>query len=98
MSLTITRADIGQAIARRVGLPRQQATHIMDGILEELSNGLICDGRAKLSSFGSFIVRQKHDRVGRNPKTGEEIMITPRRTLLFRASHLLKCRVLETNL
>ncbi|ARN85426.1 integration host factor subunit alpha [Candidatus Nucleicultrix amoebiphila] len=90
---TITRSDLTEAIANQTGLQKNEASIILQSILEEMTRGLVKEGVLKLSSFGSFAVRQKNSRVGRNPKTGEEVVITPRRTISFRASHILKKKV-----
>lgn len=92
---TFTRAELSEAIADKAGLPRQKATQILETILEEMANGLQKEGRLKLSSFGSFAVRAKDTRVGRNPKTGQEVPIPPHKAVLFKASHIFKNRVLR---
>jgi len=90
---TLTRSDISDSLSQKVGISRQQSINVMEAILEILAVGLVKDGGVKLSSFGSFAVRQKTNRIGRNPKTGEEVVIKPRRTLSFKASTILKQRV-----
>ncbi len=90
---TLTRIDISDSISRNVGLSRQQAVDLMESVLATLASNIVKGGEAKLSSFGTFSVRHKGDRVGRNPKTGQEVVIQPRRTLSFRASQILKDRV-----
>ncbi len=92
----VTRADLSEAVYREVGLSRRESAELVDSVLDEISNALVRGEMVKLSSFGSFAVRQKGERVGRNPKTGEEIPILPRRVLAFRASHLLKSRINES--
>lgn len=87
---TITRADLSEAVYREVGLSRHDSALLVDQVLEEVAFALIAGEQVKISSFGSFSVRQKNERVGRNPKTGEEVAITPRRVLMFRASQALK--------
>ncbi len=87
---TLTRAEISDAIAESIGFPRHRAMEILEQILEQMIVGLVKEGELKLSSFGSFNVRKKSNRIGRNPKTGKEVMITPRKTISFRASHILK--------
>ncbi len=87
---TLTRAEISEAIAENVGFPRHRSVEILEQILEQMIVGLVKEGELKLSSFGSFNVRKKNNRIGRNPKTGKEVMITPRQTISFRASHILK--------
>jgi integration host factor subunit alpha len=92
---TLTRADISEQIAVRTGLPRQRANEILEDVLEEMIQGLVKEGNLKLSSFGSFAILSKNNRIGRNPKTGQEVMIMPRKAISFRASHILKERVLK---
>ena len=90
---TVTRAQLAEAVYAEVGLSRNDSAQLVDEILEEVSQALIKGGSVKLSSFGSFQVRSKGERVGRNPKTGEEVPILPRRVLVFRASHVLKDKI-----
>jgi integration host factor subunit alpha len=92
-SKTVTRADLSEAIVRKVGLPRSEAADIVEAVLGEVANALVAGENVKLSSFGSFLLRDKRARIGRNPKTGEEVPITPRRVLSFRPSHVLKDRL-----
>ncbi len=93
---TVTRADLSEAVYQEVGLTRSESAKLVDSVLYEISDALVGGETIKLSSFGSFIVRQKGERVGRNPKTGEEVPILPRRVLVFRASHSLKSRINES--
>ncbi len=90
---TVTRADLSDAVYREVGLSRSESAELVDSVLYEISDALVRGETFKLSSFGSFVVRQKGERIGRNPKTGEEVPILPRRVLVFRASPALKERV-----
>ncbi len=90
---TVTRADLSEAVYQEVGLSRSESAKLVDSVLDEISDALVRGETFKLSSFGSFVVRQKGERVGRNPKTGEEAPILPRRVLVFRASPALKERV-----
>jgi len=90
---TITRAQLAEAVYQEVGLSRNDSAQIVDVMLEEVSRALIEDDVVKLSSFGSFQVRGKGKRIGRNPKTGKEVTIQPRRVLVFRASHVLKDKI-----
>jgi len=90
---TITRAQLAEAVYSEVGLSRNDSAQLVDVILDEISQALIKDEMVKLSSFGSFQVRAKGKRIGRNPKTGEEVPIMPRRVLVFRASHVLKDKI-----
>ena len=90
---TVTRAQLSEAVYQEVGLSRNDSAQLVDEILEEVSQALIKGGSVKLSSFGSFQVRSKGERLGRNPKTGKEVPIKPRRVLIFRASHVLKDKI-----
>lgn len=87
---TVTRAQLSEAVYQEVGLSRNEFADLVELILREISDALVRGETVKISSFGSFFVRQKGERVGRNPKTGEEVPILPRRVLVFRASHVLK--------
>jgi integration host factor subunit alpha len=90
---TVTRADLSEAVYQEVGLSRNESADLVESVLNEISDALVRGDMVKLSSFGSFAVRQKGERIGRNPKTGEEVPILPRRVLVFRASHVLKNRI-----
>ncbi len=90
---TITRADLSEAVYQEVGLSRNESADLVESVLGEIADALTKGETVKVSSFGSFSVRQKGRRVGRNPKTGEEVPILPRRVLVFRASHVLKNRI-----
>jgi len=70
---------------------------LVESLLDEITNALVKEGHVKISSFGTFHIRTKSERIGRNPKTGKEVMITPRKSLSFRASHLLKESVNNEN-
>ena len=87
---TITRADLSEAVYQEVGLSRNESAELVESVLGEIAGALVKGDIVKISSFGSFTVRQKGQRVGRNPKTGDEVPILPRRVLVFRASHVLK--------
>jgi integration host factor subunit alpha len=93
MDTTVTRAQLAEAVYAEVGLSRNDSARLVDEVLEEISQALIKGDGVKLSSFGSFQARSKGERVGRNPKTGEEVPIKPRRVLIFRASHVLKDKI-----
>ena len=93
MSKTITRADLGDAVYQTVGLSRNESAKLVEQVLDEVVEALIRGEAVKLSSFGSFMVRKKGQRIGRNPKTGQEVPILPRRVLVFRASNLLKAHI-----
>lgn len=90
---TLTRADLAEALVRKIGLPRNESQDLVELVLGEISSALAKGEGVKLSSFGSFGIRQKGRRIGRNPKTGEEVPITPRRVLVFRASNIMKARI-----
>ncbi|WP_119165511.1 integration host factor subunit alpha [Algihabitans albus] len=90
---TITRADLSEAVYEEVGLSRNESADLVEAVLDEISSALVAGDTVKISSFGSFSVRHKGERVGRNPKTGEEVPILPRRVLVFRASHVLKHKI-----
>lgn len=94
---TLTRMDLSEAIFREVGLSRNDSSDLVEAVLTEMSDALVRGEQVKISSFGTFSVRGKAARVGRNPKTGEEVPINPRRVLTFRPSHLLKDRVADGN-
>ena len=94
-SKTLTRADLADALVRKVGLPRNESQDVVELVLNEISSALARGEGVKLSSFGSFGIRQKGQRVGRNPKTGQEVPITPRRVLIFRPSNIMKERINE---
>ena len=90
---TLTRADLADAVVQKVGLPRNESQEIVEMVLGEISTALTRGEGVKLSSFGSFDIRSKGERIGRNPKTGEEVPITPRRVLVFRPSNIMKDRI-----
>lgn len=90
---TVTRADLTEAVYHEVGLSRNESAELVELVLEEISKSLVSGEDVKISSFGSFLVRQKGERIGRNPKTGEEVPIGPRRVVVFRPSQVLKERV-----
>ncbi|WP_417806106.1 integration host factor subunit alpha [Thalassospira lucentensis] len=90
---TITRADLAEAVYQEVGLSRNESAQLLETVLDEISSALIKDEVVKISSFGSFSVRQKGQRIGRNPKTGDEVPILPRKVLVFRPSQVLKARI-----
>jgi len=87
---TLTRADLSEAVHRQIGLSRSESADLVKSVLDLISDTLVEGQSVKLSSFGTFMVRSKNGRVGRNPKTGEEVPITPRRVLVFRPSQVMK--------
>ena len=92
---TVTRAQLSQAVYQEVGLSRNESAELLESVLTEMSSALARGETVKISSFGSFSVRQKGQRIGRNPKTGEEVPILPRKVLVFRPSQVLKSRINE---
>lgn len=92
-SKTLTRADLAETVVQKVGLPRNESQELVELVIKVLSERLAEGEAVKLSSFGSFNIRQKGERVGRNPKTGQEVPITPRRVLVFRPSNIMKERI-----
>jgi len=94
---TLTRMDLSEAVFREVGLSRNESAQMVERVLDLMSDALVDGEQVKISSFGTFSVRSKTARVGRNPKTGEEVPISPRRVLTFRPSHLMKDRVAAGN-
>jgi len=93
MAETVTRAQLSEAVYQEVGLSRNESAELVETVLKEVSDTLVRGETVKISSFGSFSVRHKGERKGRNPKTGEEVPIKPRRVLVFRASNVLKSRI-----
>ena len=87
---TVTRAHLAESVYQEVGLSRSESAELVESVLEHISSTLSSGEKVKISSFGSFNVRMKGERIGRNPKTGEEVTITPRRVVVFRPSHILK--------
>jgi integration host factor subunit alpha len=90
---TITRADLCEAVYQKVGLSRTESASLVETVLEEICDAVARGENVKLSSFGSFIVRDKGQRIGRNPKTGVEVPIEPRRVMVFKPSNVMKARV-----
>lgn len=90
---TVTRVDLAEAVYRRVGLSRKESAVLVEMVLSEMIDRLALGETVKLSSFGSFIVRDKGERVGRNPKTGVEVPIMQRRVLVFKPSNVLKAQM-----
>jgi integration host factor subunit alpha len=90
---TLTRADLSEAVYKQLGLSRSESAALVELMLNEISAAVERGENVKLSSFGSFLVRSKGERIGRNPKTGVEVPITPRRVMVFKASNVLKARI-----
>ena len=97
MEKTTTRSTLSEAVFKNVGLSRNESASLVDSVFSEILTSLITGKDVKISSFGTFIVRQKKERVGRNPKTGEEVPITARSVVTFRASNVLKSKVNSKN-
>ena len=90
---TVTKAALSEAVYREVGLSREESGKLVASVFDQISGSLSRGSNVKISSFGSFAVREKSLRMGRNPKTGDEVPIFPRRVVVFRASHVLKDRI-----
>jgi len=90
---TVTRAHLAETVFTQVGLSRNESADLLESVLERIASALELGQSVKISGFGTFSVRQKGRRIGRNPKTGEEVPILPRRVLVFRPSHVLKAQV-----
>jgi integration host factor subunit alpha len=94
---TLTRADLAETINRKMGLSRAESLDMVESILEKMSKALEAGENVKISGFGTFVLRDKRQRIGRNPKTGVEVPITPRRVMTFRASQLLKEKIAKAS-
>ena len=92
---TITRTDLSEAVYQELGLSRVESAELVETFLEIISDRIVDGESVKLSSFGSFLVRSKNERIGRNPKTGEEVPITSRRVMVFKPSNILKEAVFD---
>src|SRR3569623_56619 len=90
---TVTRVDLCEAVFQKVGLSRTESAAFVELVLKEITDCLEKGETVKLSSFGSFMVRKKGERIGRNPKTGTEVPISPRRVMVFKPSAILKQRI-----
>jgi len=90
---TVTRADLAEAVYRRLGLSRTESASMVEMVLQEICDTIVQGDSVKLSSFGSFVVREKGLRVGRNPKTGREVPIPPRRVTVFKPSNIMTQRI-----
>ena len=91
--MTVTRAHLTETVYSQVGLSRNESAELVESVFAEIGDSLVRGETVKVSSFGSFYVREKGERMGRNPKTGEEVPILPRKVLVFRPSHVLKDRI-----
>ncbi len=94
---TLTRADLADILNRQVGLSRADAAGMIESILGHISDALLGGQNVKISGFGTFVLRDKGERIGRNPKTGVEVPIAPRRVLTFRPSQQMRSRVLASD-
>lgn len=90
---TLTRADLSESVHKEIGLSRAESAQLVETVLDSITNTLIRGDNVKISSFGTFVLRQKGQRIGRNPKTGEEVPIAPRRVLTFRPSQIMRDRI-----
>jgi len=90
---TITRIDLAEAIYEEIGLSRKDSNELLEMVLEEISDNLISGKEVKISSFGTFTLREKNERIGRNPKTGKEVPITPRKVISFRPSQMMRKKI-----
>ncbi|MCM1323346.1 MAG: integration host factor subunit alpha [Acetobacter sp.] len=94
---TVTRADIAESICEEIGLSRKDAGDILDMVIDEIKGEMVSGRDVKISTFGSFLLKRKNARIGRNPKTGVEAEITPRTVISFRPSNSLKTAVNKKN-
>lgn len=94
---TLTRLDLAEAVFREVGLSRNESAELVEAVIDHISDALVRGENVKISSFGTFNIRDKNARIGRNPKTGKEVPIHPRRVLSFRPSNLMKEKVVNGN-
>ncbi len=97
MDKTTTRSTLSEAVFKNVGLSRNESATLVDSVFGEILKSLIHGDDVKISSFGTFVVRKKKERIGRNPKTGQEVPITARSVVTFRASNVLKSKVNSRN-
>jgi integration host factor subunit alpha len=94
---TLTRADLAESLHRGVGLSRADSSRLVENILSHMSDALAKGENVKISGFGTFVLRDKGERIGRNPKTGIEVPIAPRRVLTFRASQMMRDRIVDAD-
>ena len=98
MEKTTTRSTLSEAVFKSVGLSRNESSNLVDTVFNEILRTLTSGNDVKISSFGTFIVRNKKERIGRNPKTGEEVPITARQVVTFRSSNVLKSEVSDLSI
>jgi len=94
---TLTRADLAEALHKQIGLSRADSARVVEQILAKMCEALSSGENVKISGFGTFVLRDKGERVGRNPKTGVEVPIAPRRVLTFRASQMMRERIMAAD-
>jgi integration host factor subunit alpha len=94
---TLTRADLAEALHKQIGLSRADSARVVEQILGKMCEALSNGENVKISGFGTFVLRDKGERVGRNPKTGVEVPIAPRRVLTFRASQMMRERIMAAD-
>jgi integration host factor subunit alpha len=94
---TLTRADLAESLHKRIGLSRADSSRMVEQILSTMCDALAEGENVKISGFGTFVLRDKGERVGRNPKTGVEVPIAPRRVLTFRASQMMRDRIIDAD-
>ncbi|MCH4893838.1 MULTISPECIES: integration host factor subunit alpha [unclassified Sphingomonas] len=94
---TLTRADLAESLHRQMGLSRADSARLVEQVLDHMCDALARGENVKISGFGSFILRDKGERIGRNPKTGVEVPIAPRRVLTFRASQMMRDRIVRAD-
>jgi len=92
---TVTRADLTEAIYREIGLSRTESAELVESVIDHVTDALLRSETVKLAGFGTFSLRDKKERMGRNPKTGKAVPITQRRVLVFKPSQILRSRVDE---
>lgn len=95
MTKTLTRADLYEAVYQKVGLSRTESAQLVESVIDEICDAAVRGETIKLSTFGTFSIRSKTERIGRNPKTGQEVPITPRRVMVFKPSNILKNKVID---
>ena len=94
---TLTRADLAEQVHQEIGLSRAACATIVEGLLSHICDALSRGENVKISGFGTFVLRDKAERIGRNPKTGGEVPIAPRRVLTFRASQMMRDRIVAAD-
>lgn len=94
---TLTRADLTESLHRQVGLSRAESSELVESILGHMTTALANGENVKISGFGSFLIREKGERIGRNPKTGVEVPIAPRKVLTFRASQMMRAAIAKAS-